>query len=680
MARLPVPGGDVDAWAAILNEYLLITHNEDGTQKNDSIGSAPLQSRSIGVRHLRTTNPSGTPISNLVLSNNGNELVWKTAQAVSLPPSHQLTINVADYGAKGDGVTDDTAAVQAAVNAATGGGAVEFPRGVFKIRQIKISNKGTTLTGAARFGTRIVRLNSTLPLIEMNGSGTMAGHLRYCSLINLMVDGAGMPGALVRSYYADNLIFRDVNFIHCNGTAVELTEVWDTRFESCAWEDCGSITEPATLLRNSMPAGTFGYSQDNTNQIHFIACRWEAFRNGALRLDGEANGSTAKLNGIFMVACKMESSVLAGAAFQIGRGCTVVYVSQLYMAMMAFDSGYSTPINAIEDSGTQVFMTNVYVQWGFTIGLANSLTHIMQGTPHMYHEVSTFYPSEDPAKATIWIEMEATEVMVSCLWANRGIEVEGMAMNMLESSPGMGLAIPLQAPASFRVTDHMANKDLIKVDANATRPALLFPNGIDAAGFSDVYTSEKWRIIGATGAARFAAGKFQIEATKGYAAINNTPVASIALLIRAAADGDKGLAIVRPSTSATNRLMEFQDETYNIQGQAFDTHGRPLAVGTPARVTAGDQVSYANPGIQTRDIAGNITAAVKPSPTAPGTIATVTFSRPYAATPLKIAIHDHSAVWANLYVSARSTTGFTISTRNALQGGSILNFDYSVIA
>lgn len=456
--------------------------------------------------------------------------------------------------------------------------------------------------------------------------------------------------------------------------------MWDTRFESCAWEDCGSTAQPATLLRNSMPAGTFGYSQDNTNQIHFIACRWEGFRNGALRLDGEANGSTAKLNGIFMVACKMESSVLAGTAFQIGGGCTVVYVSQLYMAMMAFDVGYSTPINAIEDSGTQVFMTNVYVQWGPAIGLANSLTHVLRGTPHMYHEVSTFYPTEDPARATIWIEMEATEVMVSCLWVNRGTAVEGMARNMLESSPDMGLEIPLQAPASFRITDHMTGKDLVKVDANDTRPALLFPSGTDVVGFSGVYATEKWRIVSATGAARFAAGKFQIESSKGYVGINSTPTATIAMLIRAAADGDKGLAIVRPSNSATNRLMEFQDETYNIQGQAFDSNGRPVAVGTPARVAAGDQVSYANPGIQVRDIAGNISAAVRPSPTAPGTIATLTFSRPYAAIPLNITITDHSAVWANLYVSARSANSFTISTRNALQGGAILNFDYLVMA
>ena len=615
-----------------------------------------------------------------MLSNNGNELVWKTAQAVSLPPSHQLTINVADYGAKGDGVTDDTDAIQTAVNAATGGGAVEFPRGVFKVRQIKINNKGTTLIGAARFGTRIVRLSGTLPLIEMSGAGTMSGHLRYCSLINLMLDGATMTGALVRSYYADNFVFRDVNFIHCDGTAVELTEVWDTRFENCAWENCGNTSEPATLLRNSMSEGNFGYSLDNTNQIHFIACRWEGFRNGALRLDGEANGSTAKLNGIFMVACKMESSVLAGAAFQIARGCTVIYVSQLYMAMMGFATGYNTNINAVEEAGTQVFMTNVYTQWGFASGLAKSLAHVIQGTPHMYHEVSTYYPTEDPAKATIWIEEEATEVMVSCLWVNRGAGVVGMATNMLESSPHMGLELPLHAPASFRVTDYMTGKDLVKVDANETRPGLLLSNGVDTVGFSDTYVNEKWRILGSTGAARFAAGKFQIEATKGHIGINSTPVGTIAMLVRPGAEGDKGLAIVRPSNTASNRLMEFQDETYNIQGQAFDSNGRPLAVGTPPRVTPGAQVSYANPGLQVRDIAGNITAAVKPSPTAPGAIATLTFSRPYAATPLNITLTDHSAVWANLYISTRSASGFTVSTRNALQGGALLNFDYSVVA
>jgi len=666
MARLPQMGEE--DWGKVLNDYLLVAHNDDGTSRKEELG---ILAATVGLSDLKTTNPVGQNIKNMALSNDGTNLLWKTNQE----------INVIDYGAKGDGVADDTDAIQAAINAAVGGGAIILPRGIFRVRQLTIRNKGTTLTGAARFGTQLVRHSGELPLIEMSGHGTLAGHLRYCSLINLMISGNNQPGMLVRSIYADNLVFRDINFINCPDVATDLTEVWDTRFESCAWEHCGNRTKPATWLRNSQPIDTFGYSIDNTNQIHFVTCRWEGFRNGALKLDGAANGSVSRLNGIFVVACKMESSVLTGNAFQIEMGCTVIYVNQLYMAMMDFDTDYNTPVNAIEDSGTQVFMTNLYIQWGPTPGLANCVVHAIRGTPHMYHELSTFYPIEDPAQATFVIEPAAAEVMVVCIWVNRGVDIIGHSTTMLEGDSMMGLNIPLDAPASFRVTDNMADKDLIKVDANATRPGLLLPNGVDAVGFSDAYTAEKWRITSAGGGAKFAAGKFQIEPTKGYVGINTTPFTGIAMLIRPAVEGDRGIAVVRPSNTSLYRLLEFQDETYNIQGMAIDSNGRPQAVGTPPRVTPGDQVSYANPRVQVRDIAGGVVAAIKATP-AIGTIATVTFSRAYAQAPLSIMLTNHSTTTTatDLYVSDRTATSFTVATRTVPRGGSIVSFDYIVIA
>lgn len=663
MARLPIPGGDSHKWAEILNEFLLVAHNADGTAR----ATHSTLAATVGLSDLRTKNSA---TKNAVLSNDGIDLLWKKPRE----------INAQDYGAVGDGVTDDTDAIQAAINAAANGGAITLPHGTFKVRSLKIRNKGTAIIGAARHGTRLIRHSGTDPLIDMSGTATGIGHLRYCSLINLMISGNNMPGTLVRSYYADNSIYRDVSFISCPDVATDFVEVWDTRFESCTWEHCGTTELPATLLRNSMPQGEFGYSTDNTNQVHFIACRWEAFKNGAIRLHGEANGSTSMLNGIFFVACKMESSVLAGPAFQIWKGGTVIFVNQLYMAMMARDAGYTGSIDAIEDRGTHVFMTDLYVQWGSALGLARSVMHVVRGNPHMYHEISTFYPSEDPAQATLWVEPEATETMISCLWVNRGMPIKGDAGKMLDSSPHMGLNLPLHHPGAFRITDHATNKDLVKVDSNPTRPALHLLNSVDCVGFSDNYTSEKWRIISSTGSARFAGNKFQIEGSKGHVGINVTPFTNIAMLIKAAAEGDRGLAIVRPTSTATSRLMEFQDETYNIQGQAFDSNGRPVAVGTPPKVTAGAQVSYANPGLQVRDIAGNISVAIKPSPTAPGTIATVTFSRPYAAIPISITLTNHSTVSAELYISTRTASSFTVSTRNALPGGTILNFDYAVVA
>lgn len=40
MPRLPVPGGDGGQWGDILNEFLLVSHNEDGSLKDDVMPSS----------------------------------------------------------------------------------------------------------------------------------------------------------------------------------------------------------------------------------------------------------------------------------------------------------------------------------------------------------------------------------------------------------------------------------------------------------------------------------------------------------------------------------------------------------------------------------------------------------------------------------------------------------------
>lgn len=78
MARLPVPGQDEGTWGDLLNEYLLVSHNTNGTIKN-------------------------------------------------------LFFNVKDYGATGNGSTDDTSAINAAIAGANtnSGGIVFFPTGTY---------------------------------------------------------------------------------------------------------------------------------------------------------------------------------------------------------------------------------------------------------------------------------------------------------------------------------------------------------------------------------------------------------------------------------------------------------------------------------------------------------------------------------------------------------------------
>ena len=67
-------------------------------------------------------------------------------------------VNVLDYGAKGDGVTNDTAAIQAAVNS---GGAVYFPAGTYMVTHVDLFSN-TELFGEG-FLTIINQITGTLP-------------------------------------------------------------------------------------------------------------------------------------------------------------------------------------------------------------------------------------------------------------------------------------------------------------------------------------------------------------------------------------------------------------------------------------------------------------------------------------------------------------------------------------
>lgn len=53
MARLPQPGGDAGTWGQVLNEFLDVSHNVDGTVKANAIDSSAIQNNSISGAKLQ---------------------------------------------------------------------------------------------------------------------------------------------------------------------------------------------------------------------------------------------------------------------------------------------------------------------------------------------------------------------------------------------------------------------------------------------------------------------------------------------------------------------------------------------------------------------------------------------------------------------------------------------------
>lgn len=164
---------------------------------------------------------------------------------------NQLAFNVKEYGAVGDGTTDDTAAIQNAIDdaSAAGGGVVFFPQGAYKVTSLTlesyVSLKG--VGGAYNSGNgSIIRTAATSgDMLSYSGS---AG-LMSVTISDLRLDGPGSgTGNGIRLQNTGGLSNPSVNIVFCNvkiywftgGTGIEADNLIVSVFDNVTTEACNT--------------------------------------------------------------------------------------------------------------------------------------------------------------------------------------------------------------------------------------------------------------------------------------------------------------------------------------------------------------------------------------------------------------------------------------------------------
>ncbi|MEJ0073308.1 MAG: right-handed parallel beta-helix repeat-containing protein [Candidatus Saccharibacteria bacterium] len=217
--RLPIPGADDGSWGNILNDFLDVEHNSDGSLKIRTDGTvAPLSAGKVPLTNLG----SGTVSSNQVLTasspttaawasvpsdsskvdnsistakgdilvgtassivgrlgigSNHQSLKVDSSTATGLKWEDAPAINVKDYGALGDSITNDTTAVTTAIAALTtaGTGTLFFPSGTYLVDGLIVSGlsdfclsgTGSSILklSSARTGAALVNTNDVLAVV-----------------------------------------------------------------------------------------------------------------------------------------------------------------------------------------------------------------------------------------------------------------------------------------------------------------------------------------------------------------------------------------------------------------------------------------------------------------------------------------------------------------------------------
>lgn len=128
-------------------------------------------------------------------------------------------LSVVDYGAVGDGSTDDTFAIQSAIEAvAANGGKVYFPRGLYKVTdELLVTSQFVTMIGdGPRASVLYVYHDTGYGVLAQNSSSPGTSYLNGFSMQNMgiraMVDTTGnacLGLNKVQDVYLDNVTFYD---------------------------------------------------------------------------------------------------------------------------------------------------------------------------------------------------------------------------------------------------------------------------------------------------------------------------------------------------------------------------------------------------------------------------------------------------------------------------------------
>jgi parallel beta-helix repeat protein len=268
--------------------------------------------------------PLGVPIAvratgySLGVNEGDTSLITATGSttARTLAARFSDAVNVKDYGAKGDGITDDTAAIQAALNvSAPRGKTVVLPRGIYRTTATLNVASNTSIDGS---DGAVFRPDASANVPVIWGPGTSIAHLANVAINGLTIDGVNRPAdstggfGAIWFHFTDGVTIRDLRSSSVHD-AVYLRAVTDFRVSDVWVNDARAAV---VALLSETKRGTIS-DFGGTNLAEGI----DFFNNEDVTVSGfSLSGNPASPNEAFDISTSRRIVIANGTARGFDRG------------------------------------------------------------------------------------------------------------------------------------------------------------------------------------------------------------------------------------------------------------------------------------------------------------------------------------------------------------------------
>jgi hypothetical protein len=405
-------------------------------------------------------------------------------------------INVLDYGAVGDGVNDDTAPIQAAIDAAPPeGGVVYLPSGVYKTTDTLIwpIRKHLTLAGAGSSGsgdgatqvpaTAIIYTGSGVCL-QMHGTSwdlnQVGGILR-----DLYIKGSGSGGSTIgvslrwASGSAGRISFENV-FVDQFNNGYKFDAVLDGTFFNCQARGCGIGWNCVAI-------------NEAVNSNVWVGCAADSSSTGVKLQDG-CNGNRwfggtiqGNITGVLITGVTFGPSVngFYGTWFESPQPSS---------QGIAIDKavGSTEPVNN--------FVENCFItSWAFGLRLLNGVGTKIRGCR---------FVDSAGARVPIFVGAGATDTIIednindsgnngyNVSAAGAGCVIREFASNSLETKVvGASGSLSAKSDGELMLFQNLtAGTPYFNWNTSSANPRLDVPNQAKIIGYSDNFSNETWRL------------------------------------------------------------------------------------------------------------------------------------------------------------------------------------------